>query len=132
VLKRSAVDDFIKGRTQPERRTIEAFGRLYLVFHPLGYVEKRTVSKRVVLTQLKEALPEDTEESALQFIENLIAAGEEKGLFKRSSEPFREWLTTLVAAEYDIEKKYAHYERRRRPRGGGQAGPGSANTDKEK
>lgn len=116
TVKPTAISDFVNGRTKPERRTIEAFGLLYLEFHPLDYLEKETVPKRVVVSQLKEALPEQTEESALEFVENLIAAGEEKGLFKGSSEPLREWLMNVVSAEYAIGHRYEQFERKRSPK----------------
>jgi hypothetical protein len=116
TVKPTAVSDFVNGRTKPERRTMEAFGELFFEFHPLGYLAKEIVPKRLVVSQLKEALPEDSEEAALEFVENLIAAGEEKGLFKRPSGPLREWLMTVLSAEYSTDHRYEQYERKRSPK----------------
>jgi hypothetical protein len=120
ALSQGGVSDFVRGLTTPERRTIKAFARLYLAFHPEGYVEKRTVEREVV-PQLKTVLPAG-ERAALETVEAMIRAAVESGVFKETPEPLRDWLTTVVAAEYDAERRYAQYERKRRPKGSVPAG----------
>ena len=120
ALSQGGVSDFVRGLTRPERRTIKAFARLYLAFHPEGYVEKRTVEREVV-PQLKTVLPAG-EQAALETVEAMIRAAEASGVFKETPEPLRNWLTTVVAAEYDAERRYAQYERKRRPKGSAAAG----------
>jgi transcriptional regulator with XRE-family HTH domain len=118
-LSQAAVSDFVRGLTLPTRRTITAFAKLYLVFHPEGYVEKRKVEREVV-PQLKTVLPAG-ERAAIETVEAMIRAAEESGVFKDTPEPLRDWLTTVVAAEYDAERRYAKYERKRRPKGSADA-----------
>jgi hypothetical protein len=115
ALSQGGVSDFVHGLTQPERRTINAFAKLYLVFHPEGYVEKRKVEREVV-PQLKSVLPAG-ERAALETVEAMIRAAEAAGVFRETPEALRDWLTTVVAAEYDAERRYAKYERKRRPKG---------------
>jgi hypothetical protein len=115
ALSQGGVNDFVRGLTRPGRRTIKAFARLYLAFHPEGYVEKRTVEREVV-PQLKTVLPAG-EQAAIETVEAMIRAAEASGVFKDTPEPLRNWLTTVVAAEYDAERRYAQYERKRRPKG---------------
>jgi hypothetical protein len=115
ALSQGGVNDFVRGLTRPGRRTIKAFARLYLAFHPEGYVENRKVDREVV-PQLKTVLPAG-EEAALDTVEAMIRAAEEAGVFKEAPEPLRHWLTTVVAAEYEVERRYAQYERKRRPKG---------------
>lgn len=121
-LSQGAVSDFIHGKSEPERRTIKAFGTLYLHFHPEGYVEKRKRTvEREVLPQLKAVLPPG-EQAALDTIEAMIDAARASGVFEGDPEPLRDWLTTVVAAEYSTERRYAHLKRKRKPKGGGSSG----------
>lgn len=113
-LSQGAVSDFVQGHTEPERRTIKAFATLYLEFHPEGYVEKRKV-EREVLPQLKTVLPHG-EREAIEAVEAMIRAAEASGVFKETLEPLRDWLTTVVSAEYDAERRYAHFKRKRKPK----------------
>ena len=105
----------------PERRTLKAFAKLYLFFHPfLGYLEKRKVPDSKVLPLLRSVLPEG-EEAALEYVNELIRAGEASGRLQHSPEALREWLALLIEAEYDVEQELKEYERKRRPKGSGGA-----------
>lgn len=116
-LSQGAVSDFILGKTEPESRTIKAFGKFYLDLHPEGYVEKRKRDvEREVLPQLKAVLPPG-EQAAIDTIEAMIEAARASGVFDGDSEPLRDWLTTVVAAEYSTERRYAHLKRKRKAKG---------------
>jgi hypothetical protein len=116
----AAVQDFVKGLTQPERRTLRAFGELYLELVPYA-VERVTVAEREVLPRLKSVLPEG-EEAALEYIDALVRAGKADGTLSHSPEQLGEWLRFLVQAEYQIELPYRQYLRKRRPKGSGGEG----------
>lgn len=120
-LSAAAVQDFVKGRTQPERRTLRAFGELYLKFVPLAY-EKMTSRERPTFPPLKSTLP-DGEEAALEYVEAVIRAADASGTLQHPPEQLREWLKFLVEAEYDVEKQFAEHERKRRPKGSGGDSP---------
>lgn len=122
-LSAAAVQDFVKGRTQPERRTLRAFGELYLEFVPFAY-EKMTLRERRTFPPLKSMLP-DGEEAALEYVDAVIRAAEASGTLQHPTEKLREWLRFVVEAEYDVEKQFAEHERKRRPKGSsGEPPPG--------
>jgi hypothetical protein len=115
----AAVQDFVKGLTQPERRTLRAFGELYLELVPYA-VERVTVAEREVLPRLKSVLPEG-EDAALEYIDAVVRAAEASGTLPQSPEQLGAWLRFLVQAEYQIELPYRQYMRKRRPKGSGSA-----------
>jgi hypothetical protein len=121
-VSQSTVNDFIGGRTAPERRTLQKFGELYLKMNPQGYWEKVTVPERIVLPPLTSTLP-DGERAALEYIEAVIRAAEASGTLPHSPESLREWLRFLVEAEYDVEKQFAEHKRKRRRKGSADAPP---------
>ncbi|HKP77193.1 MAG TPA: hypothetical protein VJT67_16795 [Longimicrobiaceae bacterium] len=115
ALSQGAVSDFVLGRSEPVRRTVVAFADLYLVFYPEGYVAERKV-EREVLPQLKAVLPPG-EDAALDTVEAMIQAAEDAGVFDEAPERLRHWLTTVVSAEYEAERRYKEFERKRRKKG---------------
>lgn len=71
---------------------------------------------REVVPQLKTVLP-DGEEEALRFVDALIEGGEDA--VSESPEAFREWVRAVIKAEYATMRRFAKYERKRRPKGSG-------------
>ncbi|HET7229954.1 MAG TPA: hypothetical protein VFJ16_08135 [Longimicrobium sp.] len=132
-MSTAAVQDFATGRKRPERRTLQAFGELYMERIPLSF-EWETVTERKTLPQLKSVLPAG-EDAALDYVYELIRAAEASGTLPESPDRLREWLEFLVRAEYAIDTPYDHLIRKRRPRGSGEtAAPrkGKPTPDSEK
>ncbi|HEU4561774.1 MAG TPA: hypothetical protein VFS20_28375 [Longimicrobium sp.] len=93
-LSRSAVRDFAMGRTQPERRTLRAFGGLYIQF--AGRSDEKVPTS---MPPLKSVLPEG-EEAAQEYITEVIRAAEAAGTLPQSPWPLGEWLSRRVAEEH--------------------------------
>ncbi|HEU4556826.1 MAG TPA: hypothetical protein VFS20_03215 [Longimicrobium sp.] len=128
-LSAAAVQDFVKGRTQPERRTLRAFGELYLKFVPLAY-EKMTSRERRTFPPLKSTLP-GGEEAALEYVDAVFRAADASGTLQHPAEQLREWLKFLVQAEYEVEKQFAEHQRKRRPKGSGGEPPAKRSRKKQ-
>lgn len=119
-LSVGTVQDFENGSTQPERRTLKAFGELYIERIPLSVELAMEVWK--TLPQLKSVLPEG-EKAALKAIDEMILAAEAAGMPRETAQKVHMWMRLLVQAEYEIEAPYEHLLRKRRPKGSGDTPP---------
>jgi len=120
-MSTAAVQNFVKGSSQPERRTLRAFGELYMARKPVA-IEWETVTERKTLPQLKSVLPAGRD-AALDYIDAVIDRAEAAGALPHSAEALREWLEFLVRAEYAIQEPYDYLLRRRKPKGSGDEEP---------
>ena len=128
-LSTAAVQNFVKGRSQPERRTLQAFGESYMEHKPVSF-EWDVVTERKTLPQLRSVLPAG-EDAALDYIHAVVDAAEAAGSLPQSAEALRDWLEFLVRAEYAVKSKYDYLIRKRRPRGsGGDSASGSRRKKK--
>jgi transcriptional regulator with XRE-family HTH domain len=113
-ISRTAVNDFVERRTTPEKRTVQAFAQLFFEYHPDGYVEGM-FRDDLLLPQLKAVLP-DGESAAIAWIDRLVALGENDGMSSEHLHEMREWMVEVVRRQYATDRKYAAFERKRRPK----------------
>ncbi|HSU14224.1 hypothetical protein [Longimicrobium sp.] len=102
------VRGFIEGDRVTRSTTIWKFSKYYLDFHPVGYVAERKPSPddppsgvTVPLPQLKEVLREPGLGSAEQNLELLVELAKRfPDEVPEFADRLKEWLKTVVAAEY--------------------------------
>ena len=106
---------FVLGATgNPHPRTLQVYGDKYLEHHPSGYVEERVDGRPRGLRELKMVLPPGRTRAS-EIIDRVFdLAARHPGEAPEETERIREWLHSLLDAEYAAEVQYP--SRRRRPR----------------
>jgi hypothetical protein len=109
---------FISGVTvQPHPRQRERYGALFLHLHPAGYVAENGTDhpdddRPRPLPRLKRLLPPDRDEAAEALDRIFALAGRHPDELPEQADAVREWMRTLLDAEFRAEAQYA---RGRRP-----------------
>ncbi len=109
---------FISGVTvQPHPRQRERYGALFLHLHPAGYVAENRIAhpddeRPRPLPQLKRLLPPVCAEAAEVLDRIFTLAGRHPDELPEQADAVREWMQTLLDAEFRAEAQYA---RGRRP-----------------
>lgn len=119
-LSKETVRKFHLGIGSPERSTIEKIGKLYLQHHPKGYVAERNLPDGdwEEVPQLKNVLPPG-EEAAVEYVRKLVSlAQEHPDAFPETPERLRQWLETVIAAEYSADVTAEVPKRTRQRRSG--------------
>jgi hypothetical protein len=116
-LSVGAVQDFASGDSEPERRTRRAFGELYMAQKPISYGWETET-----LPRLRSVLPAG-KDAALDFIDELIERAVASGADPKQAEELREWLETVVRAEYAVQSQFDYLLRKRKPKGSGDGAP---------